>query len=69
LVSNKALKEMVRTGVIPKRYAQLQITQSMRGQIIDLFGAGVGMIGSGLNGVINKVGTSVSIILLQEAPE
>ena len=68
-ISNKALKEMVRSGMIPKRYAQTQITQSARTQIIELFGAGASMIGSGLNGVINKVGTSVSIILLQEAPE
>lgn len=68
-LSNKALKEMVRSGVIPKRFAQVQITQSGRTQVIDLFGAGASLIGSGLNGIINKMGTSVSVILLQEVPE
>ncbi|MCI0507324.1 MAG: hypothetical protein L0Z73_14605 [Gammaproteobacteria bacterium] len=68
-ISNKALKAMVRSGSIPKRFSQVQITQSMRTQIIDLFGAGASMIGSGLNGIINKTGTSVSIILLEGIAE
>jgi hypothetical protein len=41
----------------------------MKTQVIDLFGAGASMIGSGLNGIIHKMGTSVSIILLQEASD
>jgi len=65
-ISNKALKAMVRAGAIPKRYTQAQITNTMRSQIIDLFGAGASMIGSGLNGIINKAGSSVSLLLLQE---
>lgn len=68
-LSNKALKEMVRMGAIPKRFAQVTITKSMRTEIISLLGAGASLIGSGLNGIINKTGTSVSVILVQEAPE
>ena len=68
-ISNKALKAMIRAGAIPKRFSQMQITKAIRTQIIDLFGAGASMIGSGLNGIIHKAGTSVTLLLLQEIPE
>ncbi len=67
-LSNKALKAMVQAGTVPKRYAQIQVTQAMRTKIIDLFGAGASLLGSGLYGVINRIGTSVSLVLVQEAP-
>lgn len=64
-ISNKALKEMIRTGMVPKRFKQTQITASMRSQVIDLLGAGASLIGSGLSGIINKTGSKVSIFLFE----
>lgn len=64
-ISNKALKEMIRTGMVPKRFKQTVINQSLRTQVIDLFGAGASLLGSGLSGVVNMTGSKVSILLFE----
>lgn len=68
-ISNKALKEMIRTGMVPKRFKQTVINQSLKTQIIDLFGAGASLLGSGLNGIINQTGSKVSILLFESVEE
>jgi hypothetical protein len=68
-ISNKALKEMIRTGMVPKRFKQTVINQSLRTQVIDLFGAGASLLGSGLNGIINQTGSKVTILLFESVED
>jgi len=65
-IRNKAMKAMVRSGSIPKRYTQVQLTQELKSQVLTLFSSSASVLGSGINGIINSTGSKVSILLVQE---
>ncbi len=65
-ISNKMMKAMIKTGAIPKRYSQVQITHELKTQVLSVFGSGASLLGSGIDGVINKTGSQVIVLLVQE---
>ncbi|WP_044834870.1 hypothetical protein [Thalassomonas actiniarum] len=58
-ISNKLLKGLVRSGVYPKRYAAIQITNSLQLQLKDAIGATMSFVGSAVSGNVNSLAIGI----------
>lgn len=58
-VSNSLLKSLVRSGVYPKRYSGIQITQALKFQLKDAVGASMSFTGSALSGNVNSLAVGI----------
>mgnify|MGYP001327125966 FL=1 len=58
-ISNQALKRLVRSGGYPKRYSQIEITQSLRIRLKDTLAASLTLTGSITAGAINRVALGI----------
>ena len=57
--SNNVLKRLVNNGVFPKRYAGIQITQTLKLQIKDGIGASMSFGGSALSGTMHSLAVGI----------
>lgn len=53
-ISNKALKALVAAGTYPKRFGKVELSSSVRNQLIDAVGAAFSFSGSAASGTIRK---------------
>jgi len=58
-VSNKILKQMVRSGQFPKSYSGIQFTQALKLQLKDAVGASMSFTGSALSGNVNSLAIGI----------
>ena len=58
-ISNGALKAMVRANAYPKRYSNLQITESLKLQLKDAIGATLSFTGSATSGAVKSLAIGV----------
>jgi len=57
--SNNVLKRLVNNGIFPKRYAGIQITQTLKLQIKDGIGASMSFGGSALSGTMHSLAVGI----------
>lgn len=67
-ISNGALKALIAAGKYPKRFGRIEITNSVRLQLKDAFGASLSFSGSALGGVIREPSAvpKVAIAIFEE---
>jgi len=65
-ISNKLLKNLVKSGRYPKRYSGIKITQSLKLQLKDAIGASMSFSGSALSGNVNSIAVGIYEELAQE---
>ncbi|EPW8046959.1 hypothetical protein ACWP4M_001145 [Vibrio alginolyticus] len=58
-ISNKARKQLMLSGEIPKRYSQATISASISHQLLDAIGGSISIVGSGYSGELRNLAIGI----------
>lgn len=68
-VPNRALKEMLRTGALPKRFLFSDITQTSRKELLRILAIGFDFLGSGYIGILNQINKEIVLAIQEDVPK